>query len=230
MKYFLKLKSKKIEIICTFVFTCLLFVLAVFMFLYNRYLIYVKNLESSYINLNNHLRYTYRDKFYGDINIDYDVNTNTYVADVDFYIPNEVYEFNLSSKGHVIGDGYLHNNKDDLLSYRFARQLRESLESDFSEKFPEIFSVYTEMQILKDKYEYTSFYNKEIEEPHVVNIYFTNKKIISEKEFLEKVDEIGEFLIKKGYEKLNNVNVIYVVRKESPALYSASIDFSKYLD
>lgn len=228
MSYLLKIKGKKNELFWTFVLTSLLVVLAVVMFLYNRYMIYVKNLESSYINLSNHLNYTYRDRFYGDINIDYDVNTNTYIADVDFYMPNQVYTFNLSSRGYVIGDGYLHNNKDNLMSHRFARQLRESLIDDFKIKFPEIFKVYVEMQVLKDKYEYKTFYSKEINEPHVVHIYLTSKGLMSQKKFLDKVDEIGKFLIESGYKNLNNVHVNYVVRKEAPALYYKAINFNDY--
>ena len=85
-------------------------------------------MEASQVNLTNHLNYTYRDKFYGNIDVDYDINSNTYIGTVDFYIPNETYTFTLSSRGHIIGDGYLHNNKDNLISQRFARQLRESLE------------------------------------------------------------------------------------------------------
>lgn len=229
MSYLLKFKSKKNEILLTFIFTCSLVLLGVIMFLYNRYILYVKNLEVAHINLTNHLNYTYKDKFYGDMDIDYDVKTNTYGASVEFYLPNEEYEFTLSSRGHVIGDGYLHNNKDNLLSHRFARQLKESLVSDFKEKFPEIFKVYVEMQVLKDKYDYRTFYNKDINEPHVVHIYLNSKKIMSEKEFKEKVDEIGKFLIDKGYKNLNNVHVNYVVRKEAPPLYYSPIDFNKYL-
>lgn len=229
MSYLLKFKSKKNEILLTFIFTCSLVLLGIIMFLYNRYVLYVKNLEVAHINLTNHLNYTYKDKFYGDMDIDYDVKTNTYGASVEFYLPNEEYEFTLSSRGHVIGDGYLHNNKDNLLSHRFARQLKESLVSDFKEKFPEIFKVYVEMQVLKDKYDYRTFYNKDINEPHVVHIYLNSKKIMSEKEFKEKVDEIGKFLIDKGYKNLNNVHVNYVVRKEAPPLYYSPIDFNKYL-
>lgn len=229
MSYLLKFKSKKNEILLTFIFTCSLVLLGIIMFLYNRYVLYVKNLEVAHINLTNHLNYTYKDKFYGDMDIDYDVKTNTYGASVEFYLPNEEYEFTLSSRGHVIGDGYLHNNKDNLLSHRFARQLKESLVSDFKEKFLEIFKVYVEMQVLKDKYDYRTFYNKDINEPHVVHIYLNSKKIMSEKEFKEKVDEIGKFLIDKGYKNLNNVHVNYVVRKEAPPLYYSPIDFNKYL-
>lgn len=229
MSYLLKFKSKKNEILLTFIFTCSLVLLGIIMFLYNRYILYVKNLEVAHINLTNHLNYTYKDKFYGDMDIDYDVKTNTYGARVEFYLPNEEYEFTLSSRGHVIGDGYLHNNKDNLLSHRFARQLKESLVSDFKEKFPEIFKIYVEMQVLKDKYDYRTFYNKDINEPHVVHIYLNSKKIMSEKEFKEKVDEIGKFLIDKGYKNLNNVHVNYVVRKEAPPLYYSPIDFNKYL-
>ncbi len=229
MSYLLKFKSKKNEILLTFIFTCSLVLLGVIMFLYNRYILYVKNLEVAHINLTNHLNYTYKDKFYGDMDIDYDVKTNIYGARVEFYLPNEEYEFTLSSRGHVIGDGYLHNNKDNLLSHRFARQLKESLVSDFKEKFPEIFKVYVEMQVLKDKYDYRTFYDKDINEPHVIHIYLNSKKIMSEKEFKEKVDEIGKFLIDKGYKNLNNVHVNYVVRKEAPPLYYSPIDFNKYL-
>ena len=228
MSYLLKFKSKKNEILLTFIFTCSLVLLGIIMFLYNRYIFYVKNLEEAHINLTNHLNYTYKDKFYGDMDIDYDVKTNTYDASVEFYLPNEEYDFTLSSRGHVIGDGYLHNNKDNLLSHRFARQLKESLVSDLKEKFPEIFKVYVEMQVLKDKYDYRTFYNKDINEPHVVHIYLNSKKIMSEKEFKEKVDKIGKFLIDKGYKNLNNVHVNYVVRKEAPPLYYSPIDFDKY--
>lgn len=229
MSYLLKFKSKKNEILLTFIFTCSLVLLGIIMFLYNRYILYVKNLEAAHINLTNHLNYTYKDKFYGNTDIDYDVKTNTYGASVEFYLPNEEYEFTLSSRGYVIGDGYLHNNKDNLLSHRFARQLKDSLVSDFSEKFPEIFKVYVEMQVLKDKYDYRTFYNKDINEPHIVHIYLNSKKIMSEKEFKEKVYEIGQFLIDKGYKNLNNVHVNYVVRKEAPPLYYSQIDFDKYL-
>ena len=230
MNYLLQFKSKKNEILWTFICTCLLVGLSAVMFLYNRYIIYVKNLDVSHTNLTNHLNYTYKDKFYGDMDIDYDVKTNTYTAKVDFYIPNEEYTFNLSSRGHVIGDGYLHNNKDNLISHRFARQLKDSLVDDFKDRFPEIFNVYAEMQVLKGKYNYKDFYNKDINEPHVVHIYMTSKYIMSEKKFLEKVDEIGKFLVENGYKNLNNVHVNYVVRKEAPALYYSAIDFDKYVD
>lgn len=230
MSYLLKFKGKKNEILLTLIFTCLLVLLGVVMFLYNRYILYVKNIESAHINLMNHLNYTYKDKFYGDIDIDYNVKTNTYDATVDFYIPNEEYPFTLSSRGYIVGDGYLHNNKDNLLSYRFARQLKDSLVNDFKERFPEIFKVYVEMQILKDKYDYKTFYNKDINEPHVVHIYLNSKKIMSEKEFKKKVYEIGKFLVDNGYKNLNNVHVNYVVRKEAPPLYYSPIDFTKYLE
>lgn len=228
MNYFIKFRNKKSEIIGTFICVFALISLAVVMFLYNRYVIYVKNMEAAHINLTNHLNYTYRDKFYGNMDIDYDVNTNTYSANVDFYIPNEEYSFNLSSRGHVIGDGYLHNNKDNLISHRFARQLRESLVSDFKEKFPEIFKVYVEMQVLKGKYAHSEFYTKAVNEPHVVNIYLTSKGLFSKGKFTQKVDEIAKFLLNKGYTNLNNVYVHYVVRKEAPPYHSAFIDFSKY--
>lgn len=230
MNYLLKFKNKKNEILWTFICVCMLIVLAFIMFLYNRYIIYVKNMEISQINLTNHLNYTYKDKFYGDSNIKYDINTNTYVAKVDFYIPNEEYTFNLSSRGNIIGDGYLHNNKDNLISHRFARQLKESLVNDFKEKFPEVFNVYTEMQVLKGKYDYKDFYNKEVNEPHIVHIYINSKGMMSNKKFMKKVDEIGKFLVDNGYKNLNNVYVNYVVRKESPALYYSLIDFTKYKD
>lgn len=230
MNYLLRFKSKRKELLWTFVCTCLLLGLALMTFLYNRYIIYVKNLEAAHINLTNHLNYTYKDKFFGLPNINYDVNTNTYQASVDFYLPNEEYTFNLSSRGHVMGDGYLHNNKDNLLSFRFARQLKDSLVNDFKDEFPEIFKVYTEMQILNGKYDYMSFYNKEILEPHVVHIYIHTKKPLSKKSFLNKVDKIGKFLVEKGYKNLNNVHVNYVVRKEAPPLYYSPINFSKYLD
>lgn len=229
MSYLLKIKSKKSELFWTFVLTSLLVAFSLVMFLYNRYIIYVKNLEYSYVNLYNHLNYTYKDRFYGDVNINYDVNTNTYIADVDFYMPNQVYAFSLSSRGHVIGDGYLHNNKDNLISHRFARQLKESLVDDFKSRFPEIFKIYVEMQVLKDKYDYKTFYNKEINEPHVVHIYLTSGRVMSKKRFLEKVDEIGKFLVENGYKNLNNVHVNYVVRKEAPALYYKAIDFTEYM-
>ncbi len=228
MNYFLKFKVKKNELFWTFVVTFLLVSLAAVMFLYNRYIIYVKNLEASYVNLSSHLNYAYRDRFYGDVKIGYDVNTNTYIADVDFYIPNQKYTFNLSSRGYIIGDGYLHNNKDNLISHRFARQLKESIIEDFKSEFPEVFKVYVEMQVLKDKYDYRTFYSKDINEPHVVHIYLTSKGIMSEKKFLEKVDEIGKFLVDSGYKNLNNVHVNYMVRKEAPALYYRSIDFTEY--
>ena len=228
MNHFIKFRNKKSEILWTFICVCILIGFAVVMFLYNRYVIYVKNMEAAHINLTNHLNYTYKDKFYGNMDIDYDVKTNTYGANVDFYIPNEEYDFNLSSRGHVIGDGYLHNNKDNLISHRFARQLKESLVSDFKEKFPEIFNVYVEMQILKGKYNHTEFYSKEVNEPHVVNIYLTSVNLYSNSKFNKKVDEIGRFLVKTGYENLNNVYVHYVIRKEAPPYHTAFIDFAKY--
>ena len=204
MNYLLRFKSKRKEILWTFICTCLLIGLAIMTFLYNRYMIYVKNLEAAHINLMNHLNYTYKDKFFGLLNINYDVDTNTYEATVDFYLPNE--------------------------EYTFTRQLKDSLMNDFKDEFPEIFKVYTEMQILNDKYDYRSSYNKEISEPHVVHIYINTKKPLSKKSFLNKVDEIGKFLVENGYKNLNNVHVNYVVRKEAPPLYYSQIDFSKYLD
>lgn len=230
MNYLLKFKGKKKEILWTFICTCFFVGLAIMTFLYNRYIIYVKNLEASHINLINHLNYTYKDKFFGLPNIKYDVNTNTYEGKVDFYMPNEEYTFNLSSRGHVMGDGYLHNNKDNLLSFRFARQLKDSLENDLKNKFPEIFKIYTEMQVLNGKYDYKTFYSKDIVEPHIVHIYMHTKKPMSKKTFNSKVDEIADFLIENGYGKLNNVHVNYVVRKEAPPLYYSQIDFNKYLD
>ena len=228
MNYFIKFRNKKRELIWTFICIFALVAFAAVMFLYNRYVIYVKNMEAAHINLTNHLNYTYKDKFYGNMDINYNVNTNTYSANVEFYIPNEEYDFNLSSRGHVIGDGYLHNNKDNLISHRFARQLKESLVSDFKEKFPEIFKVYVEMQVLKGKYSHTQFYNKEVNEPHVVNIYITSKHTLSKHKFNQKVDEIGKFLFNNGYKNLNNVYVHYVVRKEAPPYHSSFIDFTKY--
>lgn len=228
MSYLLKLRSKKNEILWTFICTCILICISIAMFLYNRYIVYVKNLEIAQINLTSHLNYTYRDKFYGDMNVKYDVEKNMYNAKVDFYIPNEQYIFNLSSRGNIVGDGYLHNNKDNLISHRFARQLKDSLVEEFKDDFPEIFKVYTEMQILKGKYDYREFYNKEINEPHIVHLYLTSKNLMTKKKFLNKVDEIGKFLIDNGYKNLNNVHVNYVVRKEAPALYYSVIDFDKY--
>lgn len=226
MSYLLKFKSKRKEIIWTGIVTFLIVVLSVFMFLYNRYMIYVKNMEVANINLTSHLNYTYKDKFYGNIDVDYDINSNTYIGEVDFYLPNETYTFNLSSRGHVIGDGYLHNNKDNLISQRFARQLKESLEADLKDRFPDIFKIYTEVQVLKGKYDHTAFYTKDINEPHIVHIYLNSKIIMSEKRFNEIVKEIKDVLVEKGYKNLNNVHVNYVVRKEAPALYYSPIDFS----
>lgn len=225
MNYLLRFKNREKDILYTFIFTCIIVILSVFMFLYNRYSIYVQNLEKANINLKSHLNYTYRDKFYGDIDIDYDVNSNTYIGKVDFYIPNETYTFNLSSRGNVIGDGYLHNNKDDLISRRFARQLKESLEADLYEEFPEIFKIYTEMQVLKGKYDHTAYYNKDIIEPHVVHIYLNTKHILSEKKFKDIVLRIKDALIDKGYKNLNNVHVNYMIRKEAPPRYYSPIDF-----
>lgn len=226
MSYLLRFKRNKKEIIWTFIVTCAIICLSAFMFLYNRYIIYVKNMEASLINLTNHLNYTYKDKFYGNIDVDYDINSNTYIGTVDFYIPNETYTFNLSSRGHIIGDGYLHNNKDNLISQRFARQLRESLEEDLKDEFPEIFKIYTEMQVLKGKYDHKDFYNKNINEPHIVHIYLNTKSIISKKKFNEIVKNIKNVLIERGYTNLNNVHVNYMVRKEAPPLYYSPIDFS----
>lgn len=226
MNYLLKFKNKKKDILYTAIFTFIIVIVSGFMFLYNRYNIYVQNLERANINLKSHLNYTYRDKFYGDIDIGYDIDSNTYIGKVDFYIPNETYTFNLSSRGDVIGDGYLHNNKDNLISQRFARQLKESLESDLYEDFPEIFKIYTEMQVLKDKYDHTAYYNKDVNEPHVVHIYLNTKYIMSQKKFNDIVERIKNTLIEKGYKNLNNVHVNYMIRKEAPARYYSSINFA----
>ena len=226
MSYLLRFKRNKKEIIWTFIIVCGIVCLSAFMFLYNRYIIYVKNMEASQINLTNHLNYTYKDKFYGNIDVDYDINSNTYIGTVDFYIPNETYTFNLSSRGYIIGDGYLHNNKDNLMSQRFARQLKESLEQDLKSEFPEIFKIYTEMQVLKGKYDHKAFYNKNIDEPHIVHIYLNTKFIMSKKRFDEIVKNIKNVLIESGYTNLNNVHVNYMVRKEAPARYYSPIDFS----
>ncbi len=225
MSYLVKLRNKKKDIFYTFIGVIILFMVSLFMFLYNRYIVYVKNLEKAHINLESHLNYTYKDKFYGDIDVSYDVNSNTYIGTVDFYMPNETYTFNLSSRGHMIGDGYLHSNKDNLISQRFARQLKDSLEGDLLHEFPQIFKIYTEMQVLKGKYDYKEFYNKDINEPHIVHIYLNTNGIMTQSKFNQIVERIKNTLIEKGYKNLNNVHVNYMVRKEAPAKFYSQINF-----
>ncbi len=46
------------------------------------------------------------------------------------------------------------------------------------------------MQVLKGKYDHKDFYNKNIDEPHVVHIYLNTKYIISKKRFNDIVKDI----------------------------------------